>query len=175
MTWLLKTEKELVSQWVSVLLGGMDFSGAYAIGIMEGEKIISGVVYNNLYYDIKKKPLSIEMTIASVDPHWCTRYNLSELFAYPFIYLDVKRVTATCSRKDIPTRAFLKRLGFKLEGIGRKAWPKGGDCSAYSMLKHECRWLHEQRQQGTRSTRSVRNSTSAKQREPRNGAVEFIS
>lgn len=176
MTWLVRTEKELVSQWVGCLLKGMEFAGAYSIGVMDGNKIIAGVVYNNFFLDCKKKPLSIEMTIASIDRKWCSRYNLNEFFAYPFIYLDVKRVTATCSRKDTETRAFLKRLGFRLEGIGRKAWFRGGDSAAYSMLKKECKWIkNEQGQFGTSSTRPIRNRKRTERGEQGNSAMEQLS
>lgn len=175
MTWLLRTEKQLVAEWVGHMLGGMEFHGAYAIGVMDGDKIIAGVVYTNYYTDTKKRPLGIEMSIASVDKAWATRHNLKEFFAYPFTYLDVKRVTATCARKDIATRQFLTRLGFKLEGIGRKAWPKGGDCAAYSMLKHECKWGLNGQVKGSGGTGSIRNSERAIEREQRDSAMERLS
>lgn len=134
---------EYVSQWVAAKLRIPPFPRGYcrAIGITENNILIAGVIYNNQHLDNHGKPLLIEMTIASVDSRWCTRHNLNQLFAYPFIHLGVKRVQATCGRKAKRVRRFLERLGFRFEGIMREASPIGGDLAHYSMLKPECKWI----------------------------------
>lgn len=134
-------QDKAISEWVEKQLNLNDLSPCVAIGIAAGDRIICGVVYNNFYTDANDAPLAIEMTIASIDKLWCSRYNLKTFFAYPFIQLNVKRVQATCSADNRGIRAFLLRLGFHFEGIGRQAHPHGGDSAVYSMLQHECRWL----------------------------------
>lgn len=134
---------EIVAQWVAAKLRQPPYARgmARAIGITDNNILIAGVVYNNQHLDNHGKPLLIEMSIASVDKHWCTRHNLKELFSYPFLQLRVKRVQATCHRRAKHVRSFLDRLGFHFEGIVREAHPLGGDAAHYSMLKPECKWI----------------------------------
>lgn len=134
---------EYVANWVAERLRLRPYEkGLFrAIGVTDNHQLIAGIVYNNFILDSKGRPLLIEMTIASVDKHWCTRHNLKELFAYPFIHLGVKRVQATCSRKAKRVRKFLQRLGFRLEGIMREGCPTGGDAAHFSMLHNECTWI----------------------------------
>lgn len=128
---------DIICDWVVGHLGEFDFRPAVAIGITDGQCLIAGVIYNNY----RPSSRSIEMTIASISPKWCSRSTLYSLFAYPFIQLGVKRVEATSSVHNTKAHRFLEKLGFYKEGIGREAWPHGGDSVMYSLLKHECKWL----------------------------------
>lgn len=112
-----------------------------AIGIMGTNSIIGGALFNNMHLDMAGKPLSIEISFATVDKRWCSRDNIITILSYPFAQLGVKRVQATVAKRNMPVRFFLERLGFKFEGIARLAWPKGGDAACYSLLRHECKWL----------------------------------
>ena len=134
--------QEYLKQWASQNLGYINFEPAQAIGFVKDNKLICVVVYNN-YRDapIKKIPISIEISIYSIDKSWCNRHSLYVISAYPFIQLKVKRVQATVAKNNKHTRTFLEKSGFKLEGCQRKGWVFGGDAMVYSMLKSECRWL----------------------------------
>lgn len=136
-------QDEEVAKWVAHQLKLPLYPiGLYrAIGIVVDNGIAGGVVWHNYHEDSYKKPLLIEVSLATVDRRWATRKHIAELFAYPFIHLGVKRVQATCSRKAKRVRKTLDRLGFKFEGIVREAWPQGGDAAHYSILKHECFWI----------------------------------
>lgn len=130
-----------VREWVSVQLFGCKdgFNETdTAIGVLRESKLIAGVVYNNYV-----KNVSIEMSIASIDKRWALRHNIRAFFKYPFTQLDLRRVTALCSKKEGDTMDFLKRLGFTQEGIHRQAHYDGSDAVSFGMLKPECRWLHE--------------------------------
>lgn len=145
-TSFLTGHSDLVAGWAGKLLKVRDFGKCEATGIIKDDKIIAAIIYNNFFLDYENKPISIEISIASVDKAWCTRHNLNALFAYPFIQLNVKRLQATCPEGNSDTRSFLKRLGFHLEGIAREANHLGGNSSVYSMLKHECKWIEENEQ-----------------------------
>lgn len=137
-----KDDKEAV-EWVSKYLSGVEFGLCVGMGLRDqNNNLIGGIIYSNEILDIKGKTISIEMTIATKTPRWCSRSNLNLAFAYPFIQLGVKRVQATCAISNHKVRNFLERLGFNLEGIGRELWLHGGDCALYSMLKHECKWIN---------------------------------
>ncbi len=124
-----------VASWVSEQLGGLDFGQAKAIGVLDGETLIAGVVYNNY------RPHSVEASIAAASPRWATRSVLRGIFQYPFELLKVRRLSVTCDAANSNSRRFVERLGFAFEGIGREAWPTGVDAAVYSMLPNECKWL----------------------------------
>lgn len=123
-----------VARWVGDKVGIEDFGACRAIGIIEGNEIIAGIVYNQF------RNANIEMTIASTSPRWCRRETLKFLFAYPFIQLGCRRVTAATEATNQPVRAFLVRLGFRHEGNLRQ-WFGPADAAVYGMLRSECRWL----------------------------------
>ncbi|NBW10899.1 MAG: N-acetyltransferase [Caulobacteraceae bacterium] len=133
--------QEYIKKWAGAIIGVADFGLSTAIGIMEGNKLICAVIYNNFMMSPEGNPVSIEMSVASVDKRWCNRHNLGVFFRYPFVQLGVRRVQATIAKKNKPVRKFCQKLGFKYEGTGRKAWPLGGDACVYSMLKPECKWI----------------------------------
>lgn len=107
-----------------------------AIGIIKNDKLIAAVIYNNYIPKI-----SIEMSIFSVDRSWATRYNLRQLFRYPFTQLGLRRVSALCSASNEGVIMFLKKLGFQQEGRHPQARHDGGDALSFGMLKHQCKWL----------------------------------
>lgn len=114
---------------------------ATAIGVMGNHGIIAGAMFNNLQLDNDGKPLAVEISFVAIDKRWSTRSNIKSILSYPYIQLGVKRVQAVTAKRNMAARRFLEHIGFKFEGIGRMAWPKGGDAACYSMLRHECKWL----------------------------------
>jgi hypothetical protein len=123
-----------VAEWVRQRLERVhDWGPCQAIGVARGDELIAGVVYNNLIWP------SIEASVASTDPGWCSRRNLAAIFAYPFRLLWAGR-----SDRGQPVRAFLCRLGFREEGLCRQALPSG-DAVIYGMTPEECRWLGKTR------------------------------
>ena len=130
-------QDQFIVPWICNILNIKNPYPCVAIGITRNNQLIGAALYNNLHLDIYGKPLFIEMSFATIDKHWSTRGIISTLLAYPFCQLRVKRVQSTVWKKNRRVRAFLEGLGFKLEGIGRQAWPQGGDACMYSMLNRE--------------------------------------
>lgn len=130
-----------ISRWVGERLGIDDFGPCTTIGIARGNEIIAGAVYGNFHKDDWGRPLSIEVTIVSIDKTWLNRHILNALFGYPFTQLHVRRVQLTTAKSNKKLRVMFERLGFKFEGVLRKAWRSGGDAVVYSMLSHECSWI----------------------------------
>jgi RimJ/RimL family protein N-acetyltransferase len=132
-----------VAEWVRERLTDPtieDWGKCTAIGIVLENELIAGVVFNNFRWP------SIEASIASSTPRWCSRRNLAAIFAYPFRQLDCRRLGAMTGVTNQPTRAFLCRLGFREEGICRQFLPpsaanSAGDAAIYGMTPAECRWL----------------------------------
>lgn len=134
-------QDEVVKKWVSERVGGINFGLSVAMGFVENDNIVIGVVYNNYFRSVLDTPISIEISLASDGTKRCNRAVLKTIFAYPFIQLGVKRVQATCSESNADLRKFLEHAGFKFESIAREAWRFGGNSAVYSMLKHECKWI----------------------------------
>ena len=132
-----------VCDWASMqFIGRKDwFRDSGAIGVVNNGKLIAGVIYSNYCTDKENNPVSIEMSIASIDKRWATRHNLRAFFMHPFIDLKVKRVHTLCSAKNEGVVMFNKRLGFRQEGYHLEAWPLGGDAISWGMLKSECKWV----------------------------------
>lgn len=131
-----------VSEWCAKQFGQpKDYFGACrTIGIVQDDKIIAGVIYNNQKESLGV-PYMLEMTVASIDKRWATRHNLKALFSYPFIQLRLKRVNTQCDSQDGGLIMFNKRLGFKEEGRHKEAFPTGSDAISFGMLKGDCKWL----------------------------------
>jgi len=122
-----------VAHWVGRELHE-EFTDCRAIGFARNGALIGGVVYHNY-----REP-SIEMSIATTDPKWCTRSILKQCFTYPFKQLGVKRITTLVDAENQPVRAFNERLGFIHEATLKDAL-HDGDAALYRMLPDECRWL----------------------------------
>jgi RimJ/RimL family protein N-acetyltransferase len=130
-------EDEQVCQWVGERLDEDDFGpGAKGIGLEKDGELIAGVVFNNY------NKLNIYMHVAAKQgTNWLTRQYLTCCFAYPFVQLGVNRVTGLVRVDNLPAQKFDEHLGFKREGLVRRACEDGTDMILYGMLREECRFL----------------------------------
>lgn len=127
---------DAVSRWVAARLGFPAWSSCVAIGVARGDALIGGVVY----HDYRREDGDIEMICAATDRRWLTRSNLFTFFAYPFLQLGCGRVSCVSYKRNRHARKFIEKLGWRLEGVHRKAL-RGHDVVSYGMLKNECRWI----------------------------------
>ena len=81
----------------------------------------------------------IEMICAG-EPGWVTPGVLKFVLSYPFQQLNCNRITCLAHRKNKAMRSYLERMGFKLEGVKRKAL-NGTDIIIYGLLRSENRWV----------------------------------
>jgi len=131
---LLIGDDEAIARWVGQRVGVDDFGKCVTIGILSGDELIAGVVFNNY------RPPGIEATIASTSPRWCNRATLAVIFGYVFDQLRCRRLTAITEATNQPVRAFLCHLGFREEGLLRHGFMTG-DAALYGMVREDCRWL----------------------------------
>ena len=112
-----------------------DFLPCAAIGVRRGNNLIAGFVYNN-YVGI-----SINVTVASVDPRWTLRRDIIRaLFIYPFVQLGVTRLTCSVSVHNKKAIKLAEGLGFHREGLLRRGYDGINDAYLYAMLREECDW-----------------------------------
>lgn len=142
---------EFVRSWVKARIGVMsagDFGASTALGVMDRERLIAGVVYHDWQPGFR----TIQISCAAASPKWAQRRILAELLAYPFRQIGVNRVTCVTSADDGRTRKFLEGLGMTLEGIGIEGFGDK-DAASYRLLKRE--WeagrFHRQESEGVLS------------------------
>jgi RimJ/RimL family protein N-acetyltransferase len=106
-----------------------------AFGVVQSDKLVGGVVY----HCFRKFDICFG---AAFDTHtWAKPATLRALFDYPFNQLGCVRVTAITGRKNKPARKMLEHVGFKLEGVARRALDGINDGYVYGLLKEDCRWI----------------------------------
>lgn len=111
-----------------------------AIGVVRGGKIVGGSVFYN--YKVQNgRPIDIEVSGAFEPSMWCIPSTLRALFHYPFVQIGCARMTTITGRKNKSARAMDLKLGFKLEGVARRAIFGTEDAIIYGMLREECRWV----------------------------------
>ena len=109
---------------------------AVTIGLEQDGELIGGVVFN-MYTGA-----AICMSVAGVPgKRWITREFIQRAFAYPFVQLNCNRATALVRVDNLVSQRFVEQLGFKREGLLRKASTDGTDMILYGILKEECHWL----------------------------------
>lgn len=106
-----------------------------ALGVVQSDKIVGGVVYHC------HRGFDICFGAAFVTHTWARPATLRALFDYPFNQLGCVRVTAVTGRKNKRARNMLEHVGFRLEGVARKALDGINDGYVYGLLKEDCRWI----------------------------------
>ena len=111
---------------------------AIGAAVLKDGKLAGAAVFNN--YHVLHKGSWCEISVAIDDVECVSRRTLRQIFEYPFKQLGVTRLQAVTSVNNQRCKAFIERLGFKLEGLARKAHDGETDQAVYSMLPVECRW-----------------------------------
>jgi RimJ/RimL family protein N-acetyltransferase len=127
-----------LAHWVGQNLEMPVGADCVSLGFADGPELLAAVVYHNLIWP------NIEGSIFSTSPRWANRRTLFACFYHPFIAMRCQRFGAIAAVANQPSRAFLCRLGFQLEGTARQAVLHQGkvcDAEIYGMPPHECRWL----------------------------------
>lgn len=135
-------DSERLLPWAAERIGLQRFQpGARAIGI-EGEEGLRGVVvYDNI------GPADCSMHVASDGSgRWLTRAFLFHVFAYPFIQLGLRRVTAMVPAKNLHAIRFDEKLGFVREGYHPHGMPDD-DLVSLGMLRENCRFIPQEYRQ----------------------------
>ena len=109
-----------------------------SIGVAHSGKIVAVAVFNNY------RPPNIEITFVTTSPRWASPGAVKAILRYPFVQLGCKRLTAIIEATNQPARAFLWRLGFRLEGVHPDVFASGA-AETYGLLKKDAaRWVAEE-------------------------------
>lgn len=109
-----------------------------ALGVVRRGTLLGGVVYHNF------QDFDIQMSCAFDKVGWALPKTVRALFDYPFNTLNCVRVTSVIGRRNKKAKKLLEDLGFKLEGVRKKALDGVQDEFCYGLLKENCRWINGQ-------------------------------
>lgn len=116
----------------------------HALGIQVDGVIRAVAMYNGF----NNVACSIHV-VSDGGKRWAHRAFLEAAFAYPFVQLGLKRVTAYVPSKNTDAVILDLRLGFKLEGVMRGA-TEGDDLIVMGMMRENCAWITEEQRNGRR-------------------------
>lgn len=107
-----------------------------AIGVFDDFGVLRAVSAYNMFYDG-----GCAAHIASDGSRtWANRGVLRAWFEYPFIQLQLNRMTAPIHADNVAAQILALKLGFGFEGRQREG-VYGKDVILLGMMKHECRWI----------------------------------
>lgn len=118
-----------------------DFGKYVSMGYVRDGKPIVGVVYN-AYRELRHGN-DIRVTIVATSRLWATKEIISTLISYPFQKAGCMRITAIIREGNDASVQLARRLGFRKEGVIRKAYNGKANALVFGMLKSECKWLTE--------------------------------
>lgn len=130
---------DAVAAWVAARIpnvGSAEGFGLYvAIGVVdEGGRPVGGVVWHGYKPDYR----SIELSAAADTPRWLTRRIVAEIFSYPFLFANCRRVTTLTPARNAKALKVNRRLGFQVEGLVRHGFGND-DMVVMGLLREE--WL----------------------------------
>lgn len=138
---ILTRQDDFVTAWVrqrtpDPMVQEHGFGLCTAIGVTLDRVLVAGVVY----HEYRKH--SIQLSMASTSPRWCTRKTLNVLLGYPFHQLGVARITACTAKSNLRLQSLVSRLGFRLEGNIRRGLDGQQDLLIYGLLREEAnKWI----------------------------------
>lgn len=128
---------EDITSWVAERIPHCSFrEDARAIGITRDGELAGGVVFDTFSSD------SCFISVAGDGTRtWLNREFILRVFAYPFVQLNHRRITAVINEHNAASRQFCEGFGFHREGTLREGAADGADLLIYGLLARECRFL----------------------------------
>lgn len=109
-----------IMDWVAARIAGVPmhyrWTEARAIGLVEGGRILAGLVVHNYVAAAG----NCELSFAADGAKWATRPSIRALLAYPFEQLALNRVTTMIAARNIRALRLNEKLGFVREGLMRQ-------------------------------------------------------
>lgn len=128
-------QDERLIPWLQARLAITLRPDATAIGLERAGELKAVVAFDGF------SPCDCNLHVASDGSgHWLTRRFLVAVFAYPFIQLGLRRVTALVAARNTRALRFDLHLGFDYEGCCRDALPDD-DLLVLGMTRAQCRFL----------------------------------
>jgi len=125
-----------VAAWVAARISTVgaadDFGPCIAIGVVNGDHMVAGVVFNKYYPDCRV----IDLNMAAVSPVWARWPIIIELLSYPFLQLGVNVVQTVTPHTNKAALEVNKHIGFRQEAVLRHRFGRE-HAVVCSMLRRE--------------------------------------
>ena len=115
-----------------------DYIPSLTIGIYFKKELIGGVLINDI-----RPQRDCWLTIYTSSPKWATKGVMRYVFNVVFRLIGCQRCSVFVSQSNKKSLDMCLRLGFKKEGMLRKYRDNGENCYVFGMLKQECFWIKE--------------------------------
>ena len=90
-----------------------DFGPCSAIGVVDGNRPLAGVVY----HDYQPEYGTMQVSIAAISPRWAQKGIIYALLSYPFDQIGIYKLWSAIPMKNERSLKFNLGIGFKQEGI----------------------------------------------------------
>lgn len=137
-----------VGNWVASKIPGYRLGdGAKALGVIVGQQLAAGVVYENF------NGIHIEAAIAA-EPgtSWATRDTVRQIFDYPFTQLGCQAISVSVPSSNLASLNLATKLGFEPEAIIKFAAHDQSHLLVLKALKETCKWIGDHGQKGRQRT-----------------------
>lgn len=116
-----------------------DADACVAFGVLKDKRPIAGILWSE--FREMRHGNDVRVTVAAEDPRWCLPGVLRQLFDYPFNTLKCTRITSIIREGNHRSLKVTKGLGFRQEGVARRAYNGKSNAIILGLLRDECRWL----------------------------------
>ena len=135
---LVYDQKERIGAWVAQQVNQVaDWGSFYALGVVEGDEVIAGVVINNFNGANATCHIAIAKQTKKIIPLFCAVGD------YAFNHCQLKRLTGMVPTNEPHIIEFDKHLGFEEEFVMKDGAP-GADMQILVMRPDTCRWLRKE-------------------------------
>jgi len=122
----------LYAQWLAQRIPHFQTEGVRTLALWHGDKIAAVVGFCNPHWN------RVEMCWACDIPRAVTRGAILNMLGVAFLPPQSRMaISATAEKHNKRARRFMAGLGFKEEGVVRKATPEGGNLIIYGLLRED--------------------------------------
>lgn len=118
---------------------GQTWGPYIALGVVRRGRLVGGVVYHGY------RGFDVQISAAFDCIGWALPGTLRALCAYPFVDLNVQRVSVLTGRKNKKARKLLCDVGFRFVGVAKRGLDGVEDAFIFEMLKDDCKWLNDRK------------------------------
>jgi RimJ/RimL family protein N-acetyltransferase len=135
---LVYDQADRIGAWVASQVNqGADWGSFYALGVVDGDEVLAGVVINNFNGANATCHIAIAKQTKKIIPLF------RAVCDYAFNYAKLKRLTGMVPSNEPHIIAFDKHLGFEEEFVMKDGAP-GADMHVLVMRPDTCRWLRKE-------------------------------
>lgn len=133
---LIYGDEDRLLLWAQERVGVVFRRDAYTIGLEKNGELVAVVVFDSF------SQFDANMHIASDGTKaWMNKELLISAFAYPFLQLNLPRVTGMVPAGNAAALSFDENLGFVREGLHPMAGADGEAIVSLGMLRSNCRFI----------------------------------